>query len=345
MDIIMPKRLICVQPNELAWQEYDEPRLSAGQVRVRCAFGAAKHGTEMSIFKGYGNVRGVFDSKQGIHDRERSSNPYPCGLGNMNVGAVMEVGDGVSQLSEGDRVLCYGGFRQTQVIHENACWKLPPAMSWKSAVCLDPADFALGAVRDGNARIGDAVAVFSLGAIGLMAVQFLRLAGAMPIIAVDPIESRRDSALSLGADIALDPTACDAGGEIRRLTDWRGADVVIEYSGSRQAMQDALRGVAFGGTVVAGAYPPPYSAGLDFGAEAHLNRPNIVFSRACSDPNRDHPRWDNSRIYDVAFKLLSEGRLSGDAIVQPVVKFEELLTAYPKIASDPASTLKLGVEY
>lgn len=341
----MPQELICPEPLKLAWREYEESPLKTGQARIRCEFGAAKHGTEMSIFKGYGNPRGRFDAQKGIHLREQPGNPYPWRPGNMNVGTVMEVGEVVTKLALGDRILCYGPFRQTQVVNENSCWKLPPAMSWKSAVCLDPADFALSAVRDGNVRIGDAVAVFSLGAIGLMAVQFVRLAGASPIIAVDPIESRRNVALSLGADIALDPTACDAGAEIRRLTDWRGADVVIEYSGSSHAMQDALRGVAFGGTVVAGAYPPPYGTGLDFGAEAHLNRPNIVFSRACSDPNRDHPRWNEARIYALAFRLLCEGRLSGDLIVQPVVKFEELLTAYPKIASDATSTIKLGVEY
>lgn len=341
----MPQELICPEPLKLAWREYEEPPLKAGQVRIRCEFGAAKHGTEMSIFKGYGNQRGRFDPQKGIHLREQPSHPYPWRPGNMNVGTVVEVGEGVTQLAEGDRVLCYGPFRPTQVVNENACWKLPETMSWKSAVCLDPADFALGAVRDGNVRIGDAVAVFSLGAIGLMAVQLLRLAGASPIIAVDPIALRREVALKLGADIALDPTACDAGAEIRRLTDWRGADVVIEYSGSSHAMQDALRGVAFGGTVVAGAYPPPYGAGLDFGAEAHLNRPNIVFSRACSEPNRDHPRWDEKRLYATAFRLLSEGQLRGDEIVQPVVKFDDLLTEYPKIATQPEATLKLGVEY
>jgi hypothetical protein len=115
--------------------------------------------------------------------------------------------------------------------------------------------------------------------------------------------------------------------------------VIIDYSGTRQAMQ------AFGGNVVAGAFPPPYSAGLDLGAESHLNIPNIIFSRACSDPNRDHPRWNNDRIYAACFGLLSQGKLSGDKIVWPVVRFDELMDAYPRIADDPASTMKLGVRY
>jgi threonine dehydrogenase-like Zn-dependent dehydrogenase len=178
-----------------------------------------------------------------------------------------------------------------------------------------------------------------------MVVQMLRLAGASPIIAVDPIAKRRELARELGADLVLDPTQCDAGMEIRNATGARGADVVIEYSGTRQAMQDALRCVAFGGNVVAGAFPPPYTAGLDFGAESHMNIPNIIFSRACSEPNRDYPRWNNDRIYAACFSLLATGKLSGDKIVWPIVTFDELADTYPRIADDPASTMKLGVKY
>ena len=103
--------------------------------------------------------------------------------------------------------------------------------------------------------------------------------------------------------------------------------------------------VAFGGKVVAGAYPPPYSAGLDFGAEAHMNIPDIVFSRACSDPNREHPRWDNNRIYETCWRMIQDGRIDGRPIVDPIVPFDALLEEYPKIETDPASNIKLGVTY
>jgi hypothetical protein len=86
-----------------------------------------------------------------------------------------------------------------------------------------------------------------------------------------------------------------------------------------------------------GAYPPAYGPGLDFGAEAHHNVPNIVFSRACSQPDRDYPRWDNDRIYTHAWKLLCEGRISGDLIVDPVVPFAELIDVYPRIPGHPSS--------
>ena len=129
------------------------------------------------------------------------------------------------------------------------------------------------AIRDGQVRVGDAVAVFGMGAIGLMVVQIAKLSGAYPIIAVDPLENRQKVAQICGADLILDPTTCDAGVKIKKATGNRGVDVAIDYSANVHALQAAIRGVAFGGNVVAGAAPAPYGPGLDLGAEAHYNRP------------------------------------------------------------------------
>ncbi len=345
----MPKELICFGGGKLEWREYSEPPLGPEQVRIASQFSAAKHGTEMAFFKGYAAARGRYDGQYKLFLREPkpppAQHPRGSGVGNMTVGEVVEVGPEVRQLARGDRVLTYGGFRQTHVRAEGRCWKLPAEFSWKSAVCLDPADFALGAVRDGHVRVGDAVAVLGMGAIGLMAVQIARVAGAEKVIVSDPLPRRRELARQVGADLALDPAACDAGLEIKKATDGRGVDVAIEYSGAAAALQAALRGVAYGGTVVAGAFPPPYGAGLDLGAEAHINVPNLVFSRSCSEPNRDHPRWNEGRIFEACLRLLMDGRISGERVVTPVVPFADALKEYPKIATEPDAYVKLGVEY
>lgn len=341
----MARRLTCTGVRTLEYQEFTPPPLHPNEIRIQALFGAAKHGTEMSFYKGYGVQRGSYLAPRGIFINDTPANPYPFHVGNMVVGAVVDKGAEVASVNIGDRALAYSGFATIATVREHDCWKLPDHVSWQSAVCLDPADFAFSAIRDGNVRIGDAVAVFSLGAIGLMAIQLLALTGAHPIIAFDPIEERRRLASEYGATLVLDPLACDAGVEIRAATNGRGADVVIEYSGTRQAMQDALRGVAYGGTVVAGAFPPPYSAGLDLGAEAHVNIPNIVFSRACSEPNREHPRWNNDRIYAACFNLICSGKLKGEKVVAPIVGFDRLATEYPKIADQPAETIKMGVCY
>ncbi len=342
----MPRELKAVAVKEIAFRDYELPELAEDQVRVRTRFAAAKHGTEMALFKGYAGARGPWNRELALHEPADEDAGFPqFTIGNMFVGEVTGAGEGVDQIEVGDRVLAYGGFREVQTVSATRCWKIPDHVGWKSAVCLDPADFAMGAVRDGCVRVGDAVAIFGMGAIGLMAVQIAKRSGAAPVIAVEPLANRRSAAAALGADRVLDPNQCDAGREIKLATDGRGADACIEYSGNVHALQHALRGVAYGGKVVAGAFPPPYPAGLDLGAEAHMNIPDIVFSRACSEPNREAPRWDEARIYATCWRMICGGLLSGEEIVTPVVPFEDAADAYVEILAAPEKNIKLGVEF
>ncbi len=341
----MPRELKAFGWDDLRLQEYEPQKVAKDQVRVRTEFAAAKHGTEMAAYKGYGAERGRWDCELGLFIETDGEPAWAPFFGNMFVGRVEEVGAAVEGTEVGDRVCGYGGFREVHVVGAGGLREMSERMPWQSAVCLDPADFAMAAMRDGNVRVGDAVAIFGMGAIGLMCVQIAAICGAHPVIAIEPLANRRRAAEACGADLVLDPTACDAGVEIKKATEKRGADVCIEYSGNVQAMQHAIRGVAYAGRVVAGAYPPPYPAGLDFGAEAHLNIPTILFSRACSEPNREHPRWDEARIYATCWRLLCEGRLTGEPIVEPVVPFEELPDAYLTIAHAPETNIKLGARF
>ena len=341
----MTKELVAHSVERSEFRDYVVPDLGTTELRIRSQFGAMKHGTELAGFAGYSGARGRLDEELGVFvsdDSTANSPSEPKPVGNMIVGSVTAVGSDVVGFQVGDTVAAHAPFREEQVVSVDRCWQIPDGVSWKSAVCLDPAQFALGAVRDGNVRAGDTVAVFGLGAIGLMAVQVAWASGATLVVDVDPAANRRDIAIECGADLVLNPDTVDVGVELKMATSKRGVDVAIEYSGSPQAMQAALRGVGFGGTVVAGAFPPPYGAGLDFGAEAHLNRPNIVFSRAVSDPNRDHPRWDQRRIFEACWAMFESGALNGDLIVDPVVPFTELDKAFARVMASPVEGIKLG---
>ncbi len=341
----MPRELVALAKEQAALCDYESPPVQPDQIRVRTHFAAAKHGTEMALFRGYASPRGRYDPDYQLFRAEETGVRYPLKLGNACVGEVIEVGAAVQQFQPGDLVFRYAPFREEHVWTAAGVRPMPPDMPWQAAVCLDPADFALGALRDGHIRIGDAVAVFGLGAIGLIALQLAKLAGAYPVIAVDPLKNRRAAADACGADIVIDPVQQDAGLAIKQATNKRGADVCIEYSGHHSALQMALRGVAYLGTVVAGAWPGAYPAGLDFGAEAHMNRPKIIFSRACSEPNPDHPAWDEPRLLDVCWRLLREGQINCEPIVQPIVNFDDLLVEYPKIVTHPNENIKLGVRF
>jgi threonine dehydrogenase-like Zn-dependent dehydrogenase len=340
----MNKRLVCVREGVVDWQPIEPRSLSAGQVRVKNRFGAEKHGTMMAFYKGYANRRGSWDAEARIHRPDGVLWNYPIPLGNMQMGTIVEVGERAGGHAVGDTVFFGGAFQEESVVALDEL-RVLPGVDWKSGMLLDPAEYAIGAIRDGNLRLGDNVAVFGLGAIGLVAVQACVAAGANRVIAIDPMANRRQAAESCGAGSVLDPVGVDVGQILRDRTGGLGPDVIIDFSGNRSALQAALRGISYGGTIVCGAFPAPHESGLDFGGEAHMNRPKIVFSRACSDPNPDHPRWDWQRIREESARLIVSGKLQGEPIVAEPIRFEALLDNYPRIPSGDSDTIKLSVVY
>ena len=86
--------------------------------------------------------------------------------------------------------------------------------------------------------------------------------------------------------------------------------------------------------------------GLDVGAEAHMNRPNIIFSRLESEPGREHPRWDVRRARATVFRWILEGKIDGSLVVAPVVKFGDgLREQYERVVVRAERGIRLGVEY
>jgi alcohol dehydrogenase len=146
--------------------------------------------------------------------------------------------------------------------------KIPDDLTDEQVVLLaDIASTGFSGAESAQVRIGDAVAVFALGPIGLCAAIGARLMGAALVIGVEPDPHRRAFAQRMGVDIVLDPTECDAPAEIKKLTDG-GVDVAIEALGIQETWENCLRCLRPGGTlsslgVYSGKLQIPYEA---FGA-------------------------------------------------------------------------------
>ena len=344
----MLQEVVSLEPRKCFIREYEEAPLASDQIRARVEFAAAKHGTEFTHFRGLDPfLENEFDEEYQLfrESQEAKDRSFMMRPGNMWVGKIIEIGPQVTGYEIGQKVAGYGPFRSTHTFRPGEELHMSENMTWKQAVCYDPTQFALGSIRDGNVRPGDNVAVFGLGAIGLIAAQIAKLAGARQVIVFDPIGKRREVALENGADVALDPTACDAGLKIKELTNRRGADVILETSASYAALQQAIRGVAYNGNIVVAGWYKECHGGLDLGREAHFNQPNILLSRACSEPNREYPRWDFARICEASWEMLSRGLIRCENIVDPVVPFEEAAAVYMRIEQNPSDSVKLGVRF
>jgi threonine dehydrogenase-like Zn-dependent dehydrogenase len=123
----------------------------------------------------------------------------------------------------------------------------------------------LGGAEAGNIKVGDAVAVFAQGPIGLCATLGAKLRGAGLIIGVDTNPVRLEMARRFGANVVIDARDADPVAAIKKLTEGRGVDVAIEALGQQTTFENALRATRPGGTlsslgVYAGKLVAPYEA-------------------------------------------------------------------------------------
>jgi len=227
-------------------------------------------------------------------------------IGHEPVGIIHELGVGVTGYSVGDRVLvgaitpcgqcmyCLGGnwaqcggaiggwkFGNTIngaqaefLLVPNAqanLAKIPEGLTDEQVVLLsDIASTGISAAESGEIRIGDTVAVFAQGPIGLCATAGAKLKGAAQVIAVESDPIRSVMATRMGADVVINHQKMNAVQEIRRLTNGRGVDVAIEALGTQETFEGALRVLRAGGTLSSlGVYSgklsvpvEPFAAGL-----------------------------------------------------------------------------------
>jgi threonine dehydrogenase-like Zn-dependent dehydrogenase len=369
----MPRELVAISPRTPVLREYEEQPLGPDEVRIRTEFASPKHGTELVGYRNDPAAQRSYDRELGAVVTREGGTHFPMRLGNMAVGSVIEVGSTVTRLTAGDRVFGHWPIRETHTASENEVDAMPAGLSDEAAVCLDPAVMAFP-MRDARIGLGDYVAVFGLGAIGLLAVQMARLAGAEQVIAIDPLPDRRQLALGFGADHALDPRDGEVGLKIRELTrrgrrslqrgvhpagdyitgGYReqvtqfgelGVDVAVEVSGNVRALHDAIRSTRFGGTVCVLSYYGGDSPGLFLGEEFHINRLQLVSARAQSLPLRDAPGWTLARLVDTCLAWLVSGRLRVEGIVTPIVSFADAVEAYRAIDEHPERSIKLGIRF
>jgi scyllo-inosose 3-dehydrogenase len=219
----------------------------------------------------------------------------PVALGHEFSGVVVEVGPGVETLAAGTRVAVEGSqwcgaclpcragvFGQCSNLNEHGfsvngafadyvvtkpqyCWPIDALVeqfgedaAFEAGALVEPFSVIYNAlfVRAGGFLPGGHVAVFGAGPIGLIAVILARFAGAGTIVALDTVQERRDLALQMGADAALDPVALardgqDAAAAIRELTGGMGAALAVESAGAGARTFPVIeRSMALGGKIV-----------------------------------------------------------------------------------------------
>ncbi len=143
----------------------------------------------------------------------------------------------------------HGAFAEYVAVPQHICYSIPENLPFEHAAMIEAVSVAVHAANRSPVTLGDTAVVVGSGMIGLLVVQAIRLAGCSTVIAVDLEESRLNIAKQLGADYGLKADAVDVPAEVRKLTNGRGADVVIEVVGATPTIKTAVQCARKGGSI------------------------------------------------------------------------------------------------
>ncbi len=316
----MPQTVAFTGPREVALLDLEAQPVEPGTVRVRTWYSGVSAGTELTAYRGTNPyLAGTWDPSARMFVPGGASFTYPLeGWGYSEVGEVVEVADGVSDWSAGQVVYGIWGHRSEAVVPvARLRGTLAPADALTGCFARVGA-VALNAVLAAPVVLGDRVAVFGQGVIGLIATRLAVLGGA-EVAAVDAVPERLDRALGLGAASTVDARIEGGAGAAVRRWAGNGVDSAIELSGAVTALHQAVRSVAVDGTVVASGFYQGGAESLRLGEEFHHNRVRIVASQISGTPLTLGARWDPTRLVVTVMGLIAVGRLDVLPLVTDLV--------------------------
>jgi 2-desacetyl-2-hydroxyethyl bacteriochlorophyllide A dehydrogenase len=335
-------------PREVALGEYEERAPGPGEVLVRTLYSGISAGTELTAYRGTNPyVTKRWDSDGRLFVKGEPTFAYPLeAWGYEQVGAVESIGEGVTAVAPGDVVWGIWGHRSTGVLPETrlAGNVLPDRSRPLCGVFPRIGAVALNAVLDADVHVGETVAVFGLGVPGLIATQLARLNGGT-VVAVDRIARRLELARQLGAAVVVDAAAEPVAETIKRITDGRGADVVIELTGSAAALHEAIRSAAYAARVVAAGFEQGDATGLRLGEEFHHNRIELVSSQISNVAPRLSQRWSVARLEQTVIDLHRHGRLELEPLISHVVAAEDVADAFRLLDERPHEAVQVVLEF
>ena len=345
------KAAVFVEPGRIVLDEKPIPSPGPGEARIRITT-TTICGTDVHILKG--------------------EYPVEPGLivGHEPVGVIDALGDGVTGYTTGQRVIvgaitpcgqcCHcldghgaqcggnaiGGWRFGNTI--DGCQAeyllVPDAQANLSPIpdgltdeqvlmCPDIMSTGFGGAEAGRIKIGDTVAVFAQGPIGLCATAGAKLRGATRIFVVDTVPERLEVAKRMGADVAVDFAKVDPVDEIMQLTDGRGVDVAIEALGTQQTFESCLRVLKPGGVLSSlGVYSGKLTLPVD--AMAAGLGDHQVITTLCPGGKERMRRLMN---------VVASGRIDLEPLVTHRYRLDEIEAAYELFAHQQDGVLKIAI--
>ncbi len=283
-------------------------------------------------------------------------------LGHECAGTIAAVGEGVKDLKVGDKVALEPGctcgqceycktgrynlcpdveFLATPPYHgclmnyiafpENMAFKLPEGLSTKEGALVEPLAVGMHAANQGGVKLGDSVVILGSGCIGLVTLLACKAYGATDITVVDVIPKRLEYAKKLGATTIINAAETDTLEEVKKLTDGKGVDVVIETAGSAKTISQTPYLIKNGGCVVLVGMAPQDIIEYNF---AKIMAKEAVIKSVF--------RYRN--IYPQAIKAIAKGLIDVSGIVTHEFDFSDTEKAFGFVINNKQDVVKAVIK-
>jgi 2-desacetyl-2-hydroxyethyl bacteriochlorophyllide A dehydrogenase len=259
-------------------------------------------------------LRGVFDPgtnwAEWVH--------FPFRPGYCMAARVAAVGEGVTALQVGDRVAAGLEHRQRFVARVNSLLRVPAGIDADTACWMLLAVTTQLGVRRAELELGERVGVVGLGLLGQLVVQYLLVAGARQVVAIDTVPWRLALAREHGATHTLAMDARAARQPVAELTGGRMLDAVIEVTGHPAALAPSIQLVRkLGRVVLLGDTPTPSQQALGPGVVS--NSVSILGIHGSQSPAQatEYAQWTQAAMTHLFFDYVLQGRMRvADLITQ-----------------------------
>ncbi|HSB04637.1 MAG TPA: alcohol dehydrogenase catalytic domain-containing protein [Thermodesulfobacteriota bacterium] len=330
-------------PKKVEFREKSLPKLFPKDVLIKVK-ATAICGSDLHIFRG-----------------KHPAAPLPVAIGHELSGEVLRIGKRVSKVKEGDRIVvepviicgeCYfcrrgeyhlclnisfqyrkgqGGFAPYFVAEENWVHPLPENISFEEGSMVEPLSVAIHAVKKGNLRFGQSIAIFGAGAIGLLVLVLSRLSGAGEVFVVDVQGHRLRKAKELGAFETYDNSKEGAVERIFEETSRLGVDRSFEAVGLEGTLLQSLKVLRKGGVaILVGIFENP---------EVRIPA-NIFVQREISLMGSQGYCWD----FQTALKMLERGQVKLKGFITHVLPLSSLQEALELLMDPEQGAIKVIIK-
>ncbi|NLE67847.1 MAG: zinc-binding alcohol dehydrogenase [Lentisphaerae bacterium] len=318
-------RIVFEAAGKAALKQCDIPPLKPGEVLLENEFTVVSAGTERANL-----VR--------LPNTGTTEKGFPFYPGYCGAGRVAAIGENITGWNIGDRaVVQWGGHSSHTIKQARDIVKIEDdSIDLMDASFAHIASFAFLGVRRLRIELGEAAMIVGQGILGVFALQFAGLSGAIPVLASDFDPARRALAERLGATRVFSPDEGRIVEKVKEASGGDGPNAIVEVTGSATALRQALEYVAFGGRISLLGCTRVSDTPIDFYKYVHRRGISLVGAHTMTRPKQESApgRWTEQDDYRTYLKLLAAGKLQVRPLISQVASPAEAPQVYAMLAEN-----------